>query len=97
VRVSPNVRNRGVTLTLGWASVPQCILSGKFPVVVTSPLKTRRGFWTFAALSWALAMLVGVVGVGIHLHESLGAYVFATCLMTLAIAFWLWVLRRLMR
>ena len=43
------------------------------------------------------SLKVGVVGVGSYLHESLGAYVFATCLMTLAIAFWLWVLRRLMR
>jgi hypothetical protein len=64
---------------------------------MTNPLTTRRGFWTFAVLSWALAMLVGVVGVGLDLHESLGAFVFAACLLTLAIAFWLWIFRRVIR
>ena len=41
----------------------------------------------------ALAML-GVVGVGLLLHESRGGFVFAACLLTLGIAFWLWILRR---
>jgi hypothetical protein len=61
---------------------------------VTNPLDTRRSFWIFAVLSWALAMLAGVVGVGVFLHERLGAFVFAACLVTLAVAFWLWILRR---
>jgi nicotinamide riboside transporter PnuC len=47
-----------------------------------NPLKTRRGFRTFAVLTWALAMLVGVIGVGVFLRESLGAFVFAACLLT---------------
>jgi hypothetical protein len=38
-----------------------------------------------------------LVGVGVFLHESLGALVFAACLLTLAVAFWLWILRRLTR
>jgi hypothetical protein len=42
-------------------------------------------------------MLVGVVGVGVALHESLGGFVFAACLLTLAIVFWLWVFRRFTR
>jgi hypothetical protein len=64
---------------------------------MTHPLKTRRSFSTFAVLTWALALLVGVIGVGLFLHESLGAFVFAGCLLTLAVAFWLWILRRLTR
>ena len=64
---------------------------------MTNPLKTQRGFWTFAVLTWALAMLVGVIGIGAFLHESLGAFVFAGCLLTIAVAFWLWILRRLTR
>jgi hypothetical protein len=31
------------------------------------------------------------------MHESLGGFVFAACLLTLAVAFWLWILRRLTR
>ena len=58
---------------------------------------TRRGFWTFAVLTWSLAIAVGVVGVGLFLHESLGAFVFAACLLTLAVAFWLCIFRWLMR
>ena len=42
-------------------------------------------------------MFVGVVDVGLFLHESLGAFVFAACFLTLAVAFWLWIFRRLMR
>jgi hypothetical protein len=64
---------------------------------VTNPLKTRRSYLTFGVLIWALAMLVGVVGVGLLLHESLGAFAFAACLLTLAIVFWLWVFRRFTR
>jgi hypothetical protein len=64
---------------------------------VSSPFNTRRGFWTFAFLSWALAMLVGVVGVGVYLHASPGGFVYAACLLTLGVAFWLWLLRRLTR
>ncbi len=33
----------------------------------------------------------------VFLRESLGAFVFAACLLTLAVAFWLWILRRLTR
>jgi hypothetical protein len=77
--------------------VPACSLSGKVQLAVTNELNTRRGFWTFALLTWALAMLVGVVGVGVFLHESPGAFAFAACLLTLAVAFWLWILRRLTR
>jgi hypothetical protein len=39
-------------------------------------------------------MLVGVVTIGFFLHESLGAFVFAACLLTLAGVFWLWLFRR---
>jgi hypothetical protein len=42
-------------------------------------------------------MLVAVVGVGVFLHESLGAFMFAACLLTFAIAFWLGILRRFTR
>jgi hypothetical protein len=79
------------------ASVPECTLSGKVQLAMTNPLKTQRGFWTFGVLTWALAMLVGVIGVGVILDESLGAFVFAACLLTIAVAFWLWILRRLTR
>jgi hypothetical protein len=81
----------------GWVGVPEYTPSGKVQFAVTSPLNTRRGFWTFAALTWALAMLGGVAGVGLFMHESLGGFVFAACLLTLAVAFWLWILRRLTR
>jgi hypothetical protein len=66
---------------------------------VTNPLNTRRGFLTFAVMDWALVMLVGVgvVGAGLFLHESLGDFVFVACLLTLAVAFWLWILRRFIR
>jgi hypothetical protein len=60
------------------------------------PLSRRRGFWTFAVLTWALAMVIGVVGVGLFLRESLAAFVFAASLLTLAVAFWLLIFRRLM-
>jgi hypothetical protein len=62
---------------------------------MTNPLKTRRGFWTFAVFTWALAMVVGVIGVGLFLNESFGAFVFAACLLTVAVAFSLWVLHRI--
>ena len=87
----------GASRTPGRVSVPEYTLSGKVQFAVTNPVNTRRGFWTFAALTWALAMLSGVVGVGLYLHESLGGFVFAACLLTLAVAFWLWILRRLIR
>jgi hypothetical protein len=58
---------------------------------MTNPLTTRRGFLTFAVLTWALAML------GVFLHENLGGFVFAACLLTLAVALWLWILRRITR
>jgi hypothetical protein len=38
-------------------------------------------------------MFVGLVGV--FLHESLCAFRFVACLLTLAGAFWVWILRRL--
>jgi hypothetical protein len=47
-------------------------------------------------LTWALAMVIGVVGVGLFLRESLAAFVFAASLLTLAVAFWLLIFRRLM-
>jgi hypothetical protein len=34
---------------------------------------------------------------GVYLHETVGGFVFAACLLTLAVAFWLWVVRRLTR
>jgi hypothetical protein len=46
---------------------------------------------------WALAMLVGVLGVGLALHEGAGAFAFTACLLTPAVVFWLWVLRRFTR
>ena len=82
---------------LACASVQECTLSGQTQLAVSNPLKTRCGFWTFAVLSWALAMLVGAVGVGVYLHESLGGFVFAAWLLTLAVAFWLWIVRWLTR
>ena len=60
-------------------------------------LKTRRAYLAFGMLTWGLMMLVGVVGVGLLLHESLGAFVFVACLLTLATVFWLWVFRRFTR
>lgn len=60
-------------------------------------LTTRRAYLTFGVLTWAFAMLVGVVGVGFFLHESVGAFVFTACLLTIAIVFWLWVFRRFTR
>jgi hypothetical protein len=56
---------------------------------VADRLKSRRAYLTYGVLTWALAMLVGVVGVGLFLHESAGAFVFAACLLTLASVFWL--------
>jgi hypothetical protein len=61
---------------------------------MSNPLATRRGFWTFAILTWALAMLVGVIGVGVAVHASVGAYVFSACLLSAAVAFWCWVIWR---
>ena len=54
-------------------------------------LKTRRAYVIFGVLTWLLAMLVGVLGVGLVLHESPGAFAFTATLLTLAIAFWLWM------
>jgi hypothetical protein len=36
-----------------------------------------------------------VIGVGLFLNESFGAFVFAACLLTVAVAFSLWVLHRI--
>jgi hypothetical protein len=46
---------------MSWVSVPECTPSGNVQLAVTNPLDTRRRFWTFAVLTWALAMLVAVV------------------------------------
>jgi hypothetical protein len=59
-----------------------------------NPVATRRRFWTLALLTWALAMLAGVVAVGLVVHASLGGFVFVGCVLTFAVAFWFWVLRR---
>ena len=96
-RPSASYTQRGRTTIVAWVSVPKYTLSGKVQFAVTNPVNTRRGFWTFAALTWALAMLSGVIGVGLYLHQSLGGFVFAACLLTLAVAFWLWIHRRLIR
>jgi hypothetical protein len=64
---------------------------------VTSRLKSRRAYLTFSVLAWALMMLVGVIGVGLFLHEPTGAFLFAACLLTVAAVFWLWVFRRFTR
>lgn len=64
---------------------------------MTNRLRTRRGYLTFGALMWALAMLVGVLGVGLVTHASTGAFVFVACLLTAVVAFWLWVFRRFTR
>jgi hypothetical protein len=64
---------------------------------MANPLATRRGFWTYALLTWVLAMLAGVVGVGLVVHASLGGFLFLACLLTFAVAFWSLILRRLMR
>jgi hypothetical protein len=61
--------------------------------VAMNRLKTRRSYVTFGVLTWVFAMLVGVLGVGLALHESLGAFVFTGCLLPLAILFWLWIFR----
>jgi hypothetical protein len=65
--------------------------------MVANPLKTRRGYLTFSVLTWALMMLVGVVGVGLVMHESLGAYAFVACFLTVVVVYWLWVFRRFTR
>jgi hypothetical protein len=66
-------------------------------LTVSDRPRTRRAFLTFGVLTWALAMLVAVVGVGLVLHESPGAFAFTATLLTLALAFWLLVLRRFTR
>ena len=63
---------------------------------VANPLRTRRGFWTFAIGSWAFLVLVGVA-VGLLVHASASAFVFTACLLTAAAVFWIWVIRRLLR
>jgi len=60
-------------------------------------LRSRRAYLTFGVLTWALAMVVGVLGVGLALHESAGAFVFTACLLTAAVIFWLWIFRRFTR
>ncbi|HXK12974.1 MAG TPA: hypothetical protein VNH45_00410 [Gaiellaceae bacterium] len=42
-------------------------------------------------------MVVGVLGAGLALHESAGAFVFTACLLTAAVIFWLWIFRRFTR
>jgi hypothetical protein len=64
---------------------------------VADRLRTCRAYLTFGVLTWALAMLVGVLGVGLVLHESGGAFAFVACLLTVAVVFWLWVFHRFMR
>ena len=64
---------------------------------MANPLGTRHGFWTFAVLTWAFAMLVGVVGVGLAVHASLRGFIFVAFFLTVAVAFWCWVVRRLSR
>jgi hypothetical protein len=59
-------------------------------------LSTRRAL-DVRGLDVALAMLVGVIAVGLFVHASTGAFVFMASLLTLASVFWMWVLRRLLR
>src|SRR5215211_1056473 len=40
----------------------------------------------FVIRAAVLVAVVGVIGVGVFLHESLGAFVFAACLLTIAVA-----------
>jgi hypothetical protein len=65
--------------SVGSAGVREWRQSGKAQVTMTNLLTSRRGFWTFAVLTWEFAMVVGVVGVGLFLHASLGAFVFVAC------------------
>jgi hypothetical protein len=65
--------------------------------VVTNPIRTTRGYLTFGVLVWVFAMLVGVLGVGLLLHESPGGFAFTAGLLTLAVVIWLWVFRRFTR
>ena len=84
--------------TAAWASVPQYTLKGTTSPVADSrtPFRTQRGFWTFGILMWLLAMLCNL-GVAIYERESAGAMVFTFTLLSVGIAFWLWVFRRLTR
>jgi 1,4-dihydroxy-2-naphthoate octaprenyltransferase len=66
-------------------------------VQMENPVATRRRFWTLVLLTWALAMLAGVVAVGLVVHANLGEFVFVGCVLTFAVAFWFWLLRRRMR
>jgi hypothetical protein len=61
-----------------------------------TPLHAQRGFWTFGILTWLLAMVCNL-GVAIYEQESARAMVFTFTLLSVAIAFWLWVVRRLIR
>lgn len=61
-----------------------------------NPLRTRRGFWTFGILTWLLAMVCNL-GVVIYERESPAAMAFTFTLLSVAIVFWLWVFRRLIR
>jgi hypothetical protein len=63
---------------------------------MANPLTTQRGFWTFAVLTWLLAMLC-VVGVGLIVHAAASGFLFLAVLLTSATAFWLWFFRRLLR
>lgn len=50
--------------------------------------RAQRTFWTFAILTWLLAMLCNL-GVAIYERESAGAMAFTFTLLSVAIAFWL--------
>jgi hypothetical protein len=63
---------------------------------VANALRTRRGFWTWAFLTWLLLMLCNL-GVAIYERESAGAMVFTFTLLTLAAGFWIWVAHRIVR
>ncbi len=63
---------------------------------MANPLRTRRGFWTWALLAWLLLTLCNL-GVAIYGRESAGAMVFTFTLLTLAAAFWIWVAHRIVR
>ena len=83
-------------MSLVWARVRECHPTGRL-AQMANPFRTRRGFWTFAVLTWAFAILVGVVGVGLAVHASLEGFVFVAFFLTVVVALWCWVFRRLSR
>jgi hypothetical protein len=82
---------------ISWVSVRESLpRENRYDMV--NPLATRRGFWTFTLVMWAAMMLlVGVVGVGLLVHASPGAFVFAACFLAFGVLFWCWVFRRFVR